>query len=229
MTSDDFSKVNVEVRIIPTISPSSPIQLQRLSPHRSNIRASTSTSTASELSTPLYNTALLLATVPRAHLLRVYALQTAVPAFSDALALLKVWAAQRGYAAGAQPCVRGFEGRGMWWAAVLDLLVHGEEPPAGRLAKGAAKRKPLGKGLSSYQLFRAALDFFCACRSILWGAVADLAFSEARLQPGARLLEDGEWASCMFLPLLLLLHNIILTIVGVSFRLMSMTDRSRSL
>ena len=48
----------------------------------------------------------------------------------------------------------------MWWAAVLDLLINGEEPLASRLPKTSAKRKPLGKGLSSYQLFRAALDFF---------------------------------------------------------------------
>lgn len=98
--------------------------------------------------------------MPRAHLLRVYTLQKSVPAFSDALTLLKVWANQRGYGEGNKLCVRGFEGRGMWWAAVLDLLVNGEEVPPGKLAK-AGKRKPLGKGLSSYQLFRAALDFFC--------------------------------------------------------------------
>ena len=54
----------------------------------------------------------------------------------------------------------------MWWAAVLDLLVNGEEPPIGKLSKAASKRKPLGKGLSSYQLFRAALDFFCQCKRL---------------------------------------------------------------
>ena len=47
----------------------------------------------------------------------------------------------------------------MWWAAVLDMLINGEESVGGK--KTASKRKPLGKGLSSYQLFRAALDFFC--------------------------------------------------------------------
>lgn len=53
-------------------------------------------------------------------------------------------------------CVRGFEGKGFWWNQVLGLVVLGEE------STGACKsnaRKPLGKGLSSYQLFRAALDF----------------------------------------------------------------------
>ena len=147
--------------MIPTLSPSSPIQLQRLSPQRSNIRASSASSeSAEDTSTPLYNAALLLSTTPRAHLLRIYSLQKNVPAFSDALTLLKVWANQRGYGEGNKMCVRGFEGKGMWWAAVLDLLIHGEEPMAAAPRKAMSKRKPLGKGLSSYQLFRAALDFF---------------------------------------------------------------------
>ena len=44
----------------------------------------------------------------------------------------------------------------------LDLLVSGEEPISGAFGgngKTVTGRKPLGKGLSSYQLFRAALDF----------------------------------------------------------------------
>lgn len=57
--------------------------------------------------------------------------------------------------------MRGFESAGMIWATVLDLLISGEEPNAGAFGggKGSSMRKPLGKGLSSYQLFRAALDF----------------------------------------------------------------------
>ncbi|THG99128.1 hypothetical protein EW026_g3163 [Hermanssonia centrifuga] len=155
---NDWSKLNVEVRIMPTLPSDCPIPLQRLSPSRSNIRTSTSEEPQEEFSTPLYNTALLLGLTPRAHLLRVYTLKEAVPAFADALTLLRVWANQRGYSEGGKFCVRGFEGKGMWWAAVLDLLIHGEETSG--LAKSSPKRKPLGKGLSSYQLFRAALDFF---------------------------------------------------------------------
>ena len=98
-------------------------------------------------------------TTPKAHLLSVHALKQSVPAFTDALALLRVWANQRGYGLGSRMCVRGFEGKGMWWASVLDLVVHGEEPPPVSLGKAGTKRKPLGKGLSSYQLFKAALDF----------------------------------------------------------------------
>ena len=53
-------------------------------------------------------------------------------------------------------CVRGFEGKGFWWNEVLGLVVLGEDTGTGK----SNARKPLGKGLSSYQLFRAALDFF---------------------------------------------------------------------
>jgi U3 small nucleolar RNA-associated protein 22 len=53
-------------------------------------------------------------------------------------------------------CVRGFESKGSWWGALLGLLIAGEERAG---APKSTKRKPLGRGLSSYQLFRAALDF----------------------------------------------------------------------
>jgi U3 small nucleolar RNA-associated protein 22 len=76
------------------------------------------------------------------------------PAFSDALTLLRVWANQRGYGDGTRLCVRGFERRGPWWSAVLGLLIEGEEDTGKRV-----KTKRLGSGLSSYQLFKAVLDF----------------------------------------------------------------------
>ena len=149
------------MRILGTLPSDSPIPLQRLAPNRSNIRtASTSEDGPEGLSTPLYNTALLVATTPRAHLLRVYHMKQQVPAFDDALTLLRVWANQRGYGEGNKMSVRGFEGKGVFWASVLDLLINGEESSVHNGGRSTSKRKPLGKGLSSYQLFRAALDFF---------------------------------------------------------------------
>jgi len=53
-------------------------------------------------------------------------------------------------------CVRGFEGAGPFWSSVLALLLNGEESAAGTKK---AKRRSVGKGLSSYQLFKAALEF----------------------------------------------------------------------
>lgn len=155
----DFTKLNVEVRIVPILPSSSPIPLTRLSPRRSNIRTSSDPTNASDLPTPIYNNSILLNVTAKKHILRLHALKERVQAFSDALALLRVWANQRGYGTGTRMCVRGFEGAGMIWATILDLLISGEEPTKGAFGKGSGTRKPLGKGLSSYQLFRAALDF----------------------------------------------------------------------
>ncbi|KAI0792762.1 Nrap protein [Abortiporus biennis] len=157
---NDFDKLNAEIRIILVLSPTSPIPIQRLSPKRSNLRTSSSDDSASELPTPLYNNDILLASTSKARLLRTHALKERVAAYEDALTLLRVWANQRGYSNGSRLCVRGFEGKGSWWTAVLDLLISGEDLSAKTSTSNANRRKPLGKGLSSYQLFRAALDFF---------------------------------------------------------------------
>ncbi|KIK63933.1 hypothetical protein GYMLUDRAFT_424118 [Collybiopsis luxurians FD-317 M1] len=163
----DFTKLNARIYIIPTLSPQSPISLHRLSPAHSNIRVTSEISTDSDgdnLSkspSPQYNTALLTSLVPRPQLLSTHAIQQSVPAFSDALTLLRVWANQRGYGECGGPglSVRGFDGKGFWWSALLMYLILGEEPTSAGKRAGRAKSKPLGKGLSSYQLFRAALDF----------------------------------------------------------------------
>ncbi|KAF7330353.1 Mannose-6-phosphate isomerase [Mycena venus] len=152
-TPIDFTKLNARVCIIPVLATTSPIPLHRLSPSHSNIRIS-GDSDAVSAPTPLYNSALLTALTPKTHLLSTFALKEHTPSFGDALALLRVWANQRGYGEGSRLCVRGFDSLGPWWAVLLSLLVFGEEPRG----KGT-KRKPLGRGLSSYQLFRAALDF----------------------------------------------------------------------
>lgn len=160
-TDGAFKKLNAYIRIIPTLSPLSPIALQRLSPAHSNIRLNGTITIASSPPTPMYNTALLTSLTPRPHLLHTHETINQVPSFRDALTLLRVWANQRGYCAssGSRGCVAGFEGRGAWWSALLSVLIVGQEREPGAGKKG--QRKPLGRGLSSYQLFRAALDFMC--------------------------------------------------------------------
>ncbi|KIK81853.1 hypothetical protein PAXRUDRAFT_832582 [Paxillus rubicundulus Ve08.2h10] len=156
----DFFNSHAEVRIIPVLPPSHPIPLNRLSPSNSNVRNQSQSQllpTSSPSPTPIYNTALLLSTFPKLSLLSTNALVRSSPAFSDAHALLRIWANQRGYGEGSM-CVHGFEGKGAWWAAVLGLIINGEDPAVGRTGKAGARR-PIGKGLSSYQLFRASLDF----------------------------------------------------------------------
>ncbi|KAH7909413.1 Nrap protein [Hygrophoropsis aurantiaca] len=153
----DFSRLQAEVRIIPVLSPSSPIQLHRLSPSHSNVRLSAEKK-HEPTPTPIYNTAILLSVFPKSDLLFTHQLQESCPAFRDAYTLLRIWAHQRGYGGGSNMCVRGFEGKGAWWASLLGLLITGEEPSQPNSKKGSVRR-PLGRGLSSYQLFRGALDF----------------------------------------------------------------------
>lgn len=142
---------------MPVLSPQSTINLQRLSPAHSNIHLTTDQgSITSNLPTPIYNNTLRVSLTPKHNLLATHTLQNESPAFTDALALLRVWANQRGYGQGTRLCVHGFEARGSWWAALLGVLIIGEEHVDIPLS---SKRKPLGRGLSSYQLFRGAVDF----------------------------------------------------------------------
>ncbi|PFH49460.1 hypothetical protein AMATHDRAFT_178762 [Amanita thiersii Skay4041] len=154
---NDFTKLNAQVYIIPVISSTCPIPLHHLSPSHSNIRVKVSEDEGSFPATPLYNTCLLYSLTPRPHLLATHTLKQDSPAFSDALTLLRIWANQRGYGEGSRLCIHGFEGKGSLWIALLHLLVRGEEEYISAGAK-ANKRRPLGRGLSSYQMFRAVLD-----------------------------------------------------------------------
>ncbi|KAF9475207.1 Nrap protein [Pholiota conissans] len=161
---NNFTKIHAKVCVLPILSTNSPIPLHRLSPSHSNIRLNVATNitnddtkAAAHHPTPSYNTALLRTLAPKFQLLSVHELQNDCPAFSDALTLLRIWANQRGYSEGTRMCVRGFEGAGPWWWSILALLLNGEERRPG--ATKANKRKSVGKGLSSYQLFKAALEF----------------------------------------------------------------------
>lgn len=163
-SATDFTKLNAKICILPVLSPTSPIPLHRLSPSHSNIRVTAATDVSQDdtttpvhLPTPLYNTAMLQTLVPKYQLLAVHALQSDVPAFSDALTLLRVWANQRGYSEGTKMCIRGFEGAGPWWWSLIALLVNGEQGRPN--APKSSRRRSVGKGLSSYQLFKAALEF----------------------------------------------------------------------
>src|SRR5487761_1799692 len=99
-TPMDLSKLNAVIRIIPTLSASSPIRPTRLSPSRSNFRVQQSDPVDSRhenYPTPLYNAILMLSSSPQRHVLLVNTLKQDIPAYRDALSLLRVWANQRGY------------------------------------------------------------------------------------------------------------------------------------
>ncbi|KAH7323328.1 Nrap protein [Rhizoctonia solani] len=157
------SKSPLSIRIIPVLPLNNPLSERHLGPSRACIRTSGS-SDLDPTPTPLYNNSALLGTTPTSHLLFIHNAKTQIPAFGDTLALLRVWANQRGYGTGAghrsedtaqlAQCVRGFGFLGAWWGAVIAYLVLG-----GKQVKGVKKQARIGRGLSSYQLFRAVLDF----------------------------------------------------------------------
>jgi U3 small nucleolar RNA-associated protein 22 len=114
-----------------------------------------------------------------------------VPSFGDGLALLRIWADRRGYGAGhtlrrgrgSDYCVVGFEGLGAWWTCILEVLILGEESYSengGEKGKKKGQRPSVGKGLSSYQLFRAALDFLGESELYIGDCVILRAYSARR-------------------------------------------------
>lgn len=118
------------------------------------LRPPTSSSTAAPPPTPLYNTTLLADTLYSSHLLYLHNLSLALPAFKDASLLLQLWGAQRGFGS-SLPWPSATGGWSTWSEMVLGYLVFGGAG-LGKVEGG----KRLGKGMSSYQVFRGALDFF---------------------------------------------------------------------
>lgn len=157
------SKFPLSIRLIPTLPPNHPLSERHLAPGRAGIRTSSATD-SEPTPTPLYNNLVLLSTTLAPHLLAVHNAKSQITAYADALALLRVWANQRGYGTGAGHktddtgrlgrCVRGFGSLGAWWGALILYLVLGGKP-----VKGVKRQQRVGRGLSSYQLFRAVLDF----------------------------------------------------------------------
>ena len=149
----DFSSAKARIRILATLAQDSPISLKHVDPSHCNIRIPSS---PNDIPTHRYNDALLQSTTALPHLLSTYEIKKSVDSFSDALALLRIWANQRGYCRSKDGwSVLGFEDRGPFWSALLELMVKG-----GTSGMGSKSRvKPVGRGLSSYQLFKAAIGF----------------------------------------------------------------------
>ena len=139
-----------------TLAQDSPISLKHVDPTHCNIRVPSS---SNDVATHRYNDALLQSTTAVPHLLSTYETKKSVESFSDALALLRIWANQRGYCRGRDGwSVLGFEDRGPFWLGLLELMIKGDAS-----ARGSKSRvKPVGRGLSSYQLFKATIGFLGA-------------------------------------------------------------------
>lgn len=68
--------------------------------------------------------------------------------------MLQLWGTQRGF--GAEIPWQGYGGWSNWCQMVMGLLVFGGNNEKGKKESG----KRLGRGMSSYQVFRGVLDFF---------------------------------------------------------------------
>lgn len=149
------------IRLLPTLSNSSPIPIRHLSPAQNNVRSQNLSDLPSDHTTPLYNSVLQLCYTPRNHLLSVHNDIQEVPAYRDALTLLRIWANQRGYCTGSpdRRCIAGFENRGMLWCALLSITISGGD----RFLSGDTSQplRPIGRGISSYQLFKSTLNLLC--------------------------------------------------------------------
>ncbi|KZS89136.1 Nrap protein [Sistotremastrum niveocremeum HHB9708] len=167
------------IRIIPVLPPNSPISLTRLAPTQSNLRiqsfsdpSTSSTPQVTHPPSPAYNSSLSLTTLPPTLLLTIHTYSTQIPSFNECLVLLRIWANQRGYCPSFSKekgtwNVHGFEDiGGSLWALLIGVVIFGERSVVSKNGvSGKEKARPrmkVGKGLSSYQLFRAVLDLLAS-------------------------------------------------------------------
>ena len=178
------SSTEILVRILVTLAADNPIPMKRLLPSVCNIRTpvlnsvAATNSSASETKpspTQMYNNDILLMTTPVPYLLASFAISKEVPGFKDCVRLLGLWGSRRGYV-GVNPMqaesentfvIAGFEdgsviGSASWWSALLTVLIWGEVDNQSRKSQKDPKIKTIGRGLSSYQMFRAVMGFLGA-------------------------------------------------------------------
>ena len=141
-------------------------------PDKSCIRATgenASFQRTSNLPTPLYNGTLRSECSSLPYLKLLHAASLRAEAFGDACLLGSIWLGQRGYSAAITDGGFGqFE-----WACITALLMHGG---------GANGRPVLSSGYSSYQLFKAVLQFL---------STRDLALKPVLLQSNNFALENS--------------------------------------
>ena len=145
-SADDFSSSKCQIRVIPAIAEHT-FPENKLRPTNNCIR----TKHAEETSvhdkvdpTPFYNATVESDSAVTAYLKLLHASSTKSDAYRDACVLGRIWLRQRGF--GGEICKGGFGN--FEWAAMMALLLQPNLGPA-----------PLSLGYSSYQLFKAALQF----------------------------------------------------------------------
>ena len=147
--ADDFSSSKARINIIPAL-PENTFAPNKLLPNSNAVRpkGSDEDDTASKTlpPTPFYNSTLQSDANVTAYLKLLYATATKADAFKDACILGRIWLKQRGF--GSQLRKGGFGN--FEWAALVALLLQPNQ------TTGA---QPLSPGYSSYQMFKATLQF----------------------------------------------------------------------
>ncbi|KAF1923557.1 pre-rRNA processing protein Utp22 [Didymella exigua CBS 183.55] len=146
--ADDFSSSKARINIIPAL-PENTLAPNKLLPNANAVRPKDADDEAAGKvlpPTPFYNSAVQSDANITAYLKLLYATATTADAFKDACVLGRIWLKQRGF--GSQLRKGGFGN--FEWAALVALLLQPNQ------ATGA---QPLSPGYSSYQLFKAALQF----------------------------------------------------------------------
>lgn len=146
---DDFSSSKARINVIPAL-PENTFAPNKLLPSSNAVRpkGNDDEETAGKTlpPTPFYNSAIQSDANVTAYLKLLYATATKADAFKDACILGRIWLKQRGF--GSQLRKGGFGN--FEWAALVALLLQPNQ------TTGA---QPLSPGYSSYQLFKATLQF----------------------------------------------------------------------
>ncbi len=145
---DDFSSSKCQIRIVLAI-PENTFPQHKLFPNSNCVRPKESEDETSEkvlLPTPFYNSTLQADINIIPYLKFLHATATKVESFKDACILGRIWLKQRGF----ESHIRKGGFGNFEWAAIMNLLL---QPNA---VTGA---QALSSGYSSYQLFKATLQF----------------------------------------------------------------------
>lgn len=150
------------IRIMPSL-PVDIFALSQLYPSKGNFRIAGESAVdedASDDSSPRYNTSILLDSLHRYYLLWSHHLHKTCPAFRPALALWRIWGDRRGLSSRVSAGAIGWSWFG---AAVLAFIIEGGDVGGANGKRAETKpKKGLGRGLSEWQLLRAAWEFLAS-------------------------------------------------------------------
>ncbi|KAG0124810.1 Nrap protein [Tuber indicum] len=175
----DFTTSKCLIRIIPAISKNT-FSASRLRPDRNAVRpvAERDTAKNSLPPTPRYNSSILADTTYFEHLAQLHDISSEAKVFKDACLLGRTWLRQRGFSSNIN---QGGFGHAEW-SILMSLLLKGG---------GNKGSSVLAKGYSSYQMFKAMLQFL-ATRDLIVNPLLFDVESECPRWPNGPNVFDGK-------------------------------------